>query len=107
MSGCLFCDIVAGKLPCDTVYEDEHILAFKDLYPKAPVHVLVIPKQHVDSLAHLQAEHADIVSHLTLKLAKIAKMCGLQAGFKVQINTGAKGGQEVFHLHYHIMGTPA
>jgi len=104
MSECVFCEIVTGKLPCNTVYEDTHIMAFKDLYPKTPVHVLVIPKQHIESLAHLEAHHADMVSHLTLNLAQIAATCGLQEGFKTQINTGSKGGQEVFHLHYHIMG---
>ena len=106
MSNCIFCQIVAGELPCDKVYEDEHIVAFKDLYPKAPVHVLVIPKQHIISLAHLEPKHAGVISHLTSKLADIAKICGLPEGFKTQVNTGAKGGQEVFHLHYHIMGTP-
>ena len=106
MSDCIFCKIVSGELPCDKVYEDGQILAFKDLYPKAPVHVLVIPKQHVVSLAHLDTEHAEVIRHLTFKLTDIAQICGLREGFKTQINTGVKGGQEVFHLHYHIMGSP-
>lgn len=104
MSECIFCKIAQGKLPCDKVYEDEHIIAFKDLYPKAPVHVLVIPKTHVVNFLDLNESHQALMGHLTCKLPEIAGSLGLDEGFKTQINTGKKGGQEVFHLHYHILG---
>ncbi len=104
MSDCIFCQIVAGKLPVDKVYEDEHILAFHDIAPKAPVHVLVIPKQHVASLAEISEADRDWVAHLALTLPKIAEKCGLHQGFRTIVNTGPGGGQEVFHLHYHILG---
>ena len=104
MSDCIFCKIIAGDLPCTKVYEDEHILAFKDLHPKAPVHILVIPKTHVAGLFDIGGSHQDLMGHLTSKLAEIAKSQGLKDGFKTQVNTGAIAGQEVFHLHYHILG---
>ena len=103
---CIFCKIVAGEIPAKKVYEDEKILEFHDLYPKAPVHVLVIPKEHIESLAHLLPEHQDIIAHLTLKLQGIAEGLGLHDGFRIGINTGKGGGQEVFHLHYHLLGQP-
>ena len=107
MSDCLFCKIANGELPCDKVYEDDKILAFKDLYPKAPVHVLVIPKQHIVNFLDLDTSnqtHQELMGYLTCKLPEIAKSLGLNEGFKTQINTGAIGGQEVFHMHYHILG---
>lgn len=101
---CIFCKIVAGEIPAKKVYEDELILVFHDLHPKAPVHVLVIPKLHIESLAHLTPLHQDIVAHLTLKLKDIAALLGLHHGFRIAVNTGKDGGQEVFHLHYHLLG---
>ena len=101
---CIFCKVVQGDLPAEVVYEDEHILAFKDLYPKASVHVLVIPKRHIVSLAHVTPEDAEVLAHLTLKLKDIAHSLGLAEGFQTKVHTGTKGGQEVFHLHYHILG---
>lgn len=104
MSECLFCKIIAGEIPSDKVYEDEYLYAFKDIYPKAQVHVLVIPKQHIESLAALTDEDAALMGHLTLVLPKIAAALGLAEGFRTIINTGRGGGQEVFHLHAHILG---
>lgn len=104
MSACIFCQIVAGEIPCNKVYEDEHILAFHDIAPKAKVHVLVIPKKHITSLAHLSAEDAELMAHLTLMLPKLAQQLGLHDGFRTIINTGKGGGQEVDHIHYHILG---
>ncbi len=103
MDNCLFCKIIAGTIPSKKVYEDEHIFAFKDIFPKAEVHLLVVPKKHIDSLASTTALDATLLSHLTLKLTEIAKAQQL-AGFRTIINTGAEGGQEVFHLHYHVLG---
>lgn len=104
MSDCLFCKIVAGEIPADKIYEDDKILAFKDIYPKAPVHILVIPKQHIENFLALEESHQDLMGYITCALPKIAKRVGLSEGFTTQINTGAVGGQEVFHLHYHLLG---
>lgn len=104
MSDCIFCKIIDKQIPGDVVYEDDHILAFRDINPKAEVHVLVIPKKHIDSLAHLEAEDHQVVGHLTLKLREIAHQEGLQSGFRTIVNTGRGGGQEVDHIHYHILG---
>lgn len=102
--GCIFCDIVNGVLPCDRVYEDSNVLAFKDSNPKASVHILVIPKQHIDSLMSLDSSHQELMGHLCCSLPKIAKAVGLVNGFETRVNTGKIAGQEVFHLHYHILG---
>lgn len=104
---CIFCKIIQGEVPCKKVYEDSEIIAFHDLHPKAPVHVLVVPKMHVESLAELNETHKEMISHLTLKLPEIAKLLHLNNGFRTQIHTGAGGGQEIFHLHYHVLGQPA
>lgn len=104
MSDCLFCKIAAKKLDATVVYEDNEFLAFKDLYPKAPVHILVIPKKHIHSLAHSQPEDAELLGRLTLKLQDIAHDAGLTSGFRTIVNTGKGGGQEIDHVHYHILG---
>ena len=107
MDSCVFCRIVAGELPASVVYEDDAIMAFKDLHPEAPVHVLVIPKKHIASLVHLEAEDAGLMGHLMLKLPELATAQGLGQGFKSRINTGLAGGQEVAHLHVHLTGRPS
>ncbi len=107
MDSCVFCRIVAGELPASVVYEDDAIMAFKDLHPEAPVHVLVIPKKHIVSLAHLEAEDAGLIGHLMLKLPELATAQGMGQGFKTRINTGLAGGQEVAHLHVHLTGRPS
>jgi histidine triad (HIT) family protein len=104
MSDCIFCKIITGEIPSNKVYEDEKIFAFKDINPKAAVHVLVIPKVHIARLDHLTDAHQDLISHMMLKLPEIAQSQGLDTGFRTIINTGPGGGQEVDHLHIHIMG---
>ena len=104
MSDCLFCKIIAGDIPADIVYQDDELLVFKDINPKADVHLLMIPKQHIDSLVQLNASHHDLISKMMLKLPQLAKDQGLDGGFRTIINTGKEGGQEVFHLHMHLLG---
>lgn len=104
MSDCLFCKIIAGDIPSSKVYEDEQIFVFKDINPKAAVHLLVIPKIHIVSLDNLKAEHQSLIAHMMLKLPELARSQGLDNGFRTIINTGPDGGQEVAHLHIHILG---
>jgi len=104
MSDCIFCKIAKGDIPSNKAYEDDQILAFHDLDPQAPVHVLVIPKKHLDSIAAAGEEDAQLLSHMMLKAKDIAKDLGLDSGFRLVINTGDDGGQTVKHLHMHILG---
>ncbi|MDF2690147.1 MAG: family hydrolase [Gammaproteobacteria bacterium] len=101
---CIFCKIVSGDIPSKKVYEDELFIGFHDIHPKAKTHVLLIPKQHINSLADLSSQDADLIGKLTLLLPRLAKELGLHDGFRTVINTGPGGGQEVPHLHYHILG---
>jgi len=104
MDDCLFCRIVRGELPSKKAYEDEDVLVFHDIHPIAPVHLLLIPKAHVDSLTHCAAEHQAMLGKLLLLAPKLALEHGLDKGFRTMINTGPDGGQEVFHLHLHVFG---
>ncbi|MBN8442320.1 MAG: histidine triad nucleotide-binding protein [Thauera sp.] len=104
MSDCLFCRIVRGEIPAKKVYEDEHVLAFHDIRPLAPVHVLVIPKEHVDSMAHLEPRHELAMGRLMVAAGRIAQDQGCTDGFRTIVNTGRVGLQEVYHLHLHILG---
>ncbi|GAA5179239.1 HIT domain-containing protein [Niveibacterium umoris] len=104
MSDCIFCRIVKGEIPAAKVYEDEQMLAFKDIRPIAPVHVLVIPKRHIESLATVGEEDAALLGHLFASIGKIAAEQGATDGFRTIINSGRVGGQEVYHLHAHIIG---
>jgi len=104
MSDCLFCKILDGEIPSSQVYEDDQIYVFKDINPKAEVHLLVIPRIHISRLDQATPEHADLLSHMMLALPKLAKQQGLDNGFRSIINTGPGGGQEVDHLHIHILG---
>ncbi|HIJ21291.1 MAG: histidine triad nucleotide-binding protein [Gammaproteobacteria bacterium] len=104
MSDCLFCKMVEGDVPADVVYEDDEVLVFKDLYPKAEVHLLMIPKQHTESLATLTQSDDGVVARMMRKLPEIAEQQGLETGFRTIINTGPGGGQVVFHLHIHLLG---
>lgn len=106
MSACIFCKIVAGEIPATRVYEDEHLLAFKDIDPQRPVHLLVVPKKHITSLATAAAEDAPLLGQLLLRANEIATAQGSPGGFRVIINTGEIGQQEVQHLHMHILGGP-
>jgi histidine triad (HIT) family protein len=100
---CLFCKIAAGEIPSDKVYEDEKVLAFKDIDPQAPFHVLIIPKEHIASAAEITAENSSIVAHVFEVAAQIAKEHNLDKGFRIVNNCGEEGGQTVGHLHFHVL----
>ena len=104
MSNCLFCMIVDGKIPSNKVYEDDKILAFLDINPQAPTHILVIPKCHIPSVDGICAENADLVAYLFTKIPAIAKEAGLSGGYRVISNCGPDACQSVPHLHFHILG---
>lgn len=106
MPSCLFCKIVRGEIPAEKFYEDEDIIAFHDIHPQAPVHLLLIPKQHIDSLLSIKAGDEVTLGKLLALAPKLAREHGLAQGFKTAINTGVAGGQEVYHLHLHVYGTP-
>ncbi|MBI3901388.1 MAG: histidine triad nucleotide-binding protein [Nitrosomonadales bacterium] len=101
---CLFCKIVRGEIPGKKVYEDDELFAFHDIHPVAPVHFMLIPKLHLASLMDADASHAALLGRMLLLAPKLAKEQGLNNGFRTVINTGKGGGQEVFHLHIHIIG---
>lgn len=101
---CLFCKIAAGEIPSKTVYEDAEILAFYDIDPQAPVHVLVIPKEHIPSVDGITGENSDLVAHIFETIPKIAAKLGLSGGYRVISNCGKDAGQTVPHLHFHILG---
>ena len=104
MENCLFCKIVAGIIPSTKVYEDETVLAFRDIAPMAPTHVLVIPKVHIPSVDGVTAENSAVVAHIFEVIPQIAKAEGLENGYRVVSNCGAHAGQTVPHLHFHILG---
>ncbi len=104
MENCLFCKIVSGVIPSTKVYEDEMILAFRDIAPQAPTHILVIPKAHIPSVDGVTAENSAIVAHIFTVIPQIAKAEGLSGGYRVVSNCGADAGQTVHHLHFHILG---
>lgn len=101
---CIFCKIVAGEIPAKKIFEDDRVLAFHDLAAQAPTHFLVIPKQHIESLAETTAEHEPLLGHLTATAARIADEQSLTGGYRTVINTGGQGGQTVNHLHLHVLG---
>ena len=107
MSDCLFCKIVAGEIPSTKVYEDETVLAFRDIAPQAPTHVLVIPKTHIQDAGQINAENAALAAHCLEVAAQVAKMEGLDNGFRVVTNCGEDAGQTVHHLHFHVLGGKA
>lgn len=104
MTDCLFCKIVSGAIPVKRVFEDETSLAFADIHPQAPVHLLVIPKQHLASHAHAVAEHTETVGHLMAVAGELAQSQELKRGYRLVVNTGEDGGQTVNHLHVHLLG---
>ncbi len=105
MGDCLFCKIINKELEGEIVYEDEKICAFRDKFPDAPVHVLVVPKKHIESLSHVTQEDAALLSDLQFKIAEVAKIIGVaDDGYRVITNVGENGRQSVKHLHYHILG---
>lgn len=101
---CIFCKIVSGEIPSAKVYEDDTVVAFNDLEPQAPVHVLIIPKIHITSMADINEENSGVVAHIFEVAAIIAKEKGLDDGFRVVSNCGDSAGQSVKHLHFHLMG---
>ena len=101
---CLFCKIVAGEIPSTKVYEDEKVLAFRDIAPMAPTHILVIPKEHIGSVAEVTEENSGVVAHIFAVIPKIAEAEGLTGGYRVVSNCGEDAGQTVKHLHFHILG---
>ena len=101
---CIFCKIVNGEIPSNKVYEDDTVLAFHDIAPQTPVHVIVIPKQHIACAADICEENSAVVAHVFEVIAKIAKDLGLDSGFRVINNCGADGGQTVGHIHFHVLG---
>jgi histidine triad (HIT) family protein len=104
MTDCVFCNIIAGTAPADLLYEDDDVIVIRDIYPVAPVHLLVIPRKHITSLNELQADDAGLASRLLLTVPRIARqVLGTNAAFRTVINTGADAGQSVFHLHVHII----
>ncbi|MDD6920711.1 MAG: histidine triad nucleotide-binding protein [Eubacteriales bacterium] len=104
MSDCIFCKIIDGEIPADKIYEDEHLIAFNDLSPQAPVHVLVIPKKHIASTEDLLEDDAPIMGHIMTKIKDIAKLVGITNGYRLVINCGEDGQQTVPHLHIHLLG---
>lgn len=104
MSDCIFCRIVAGDIPAGKVYEDEQVIVFRDINPKADVHLLMVPRLHVASLEALTPQHDALIAHMMRLLPQLAREQGLENGFRTIINTGPGGGQEVFHLHVHLLG---
>ena len=106
MTDCIFCKIVRGEIPSRKVYEDADMFAFHDINPVAPVHFLIIPRQHVDSLATTGDEHAAVLGKMMARAGRLAREQGATDGFRTIVNTGRVGRQDVYHLHIHIIGGP-
>ena len=106
MDNCLFCKIVRGEVPAKKIYEDAEVLAFNDIRPQAPVHFMLIPKKHIDSLAAISAEDAGMLGRLFALSGRLARENGSPEGFRTIVNTGRIGRQEVMHLHVHVIGGP-
>ncbi len=105
MDGCIFCKIAAGEIPCRKVYEDERVLAFEDIHPMAPIHVVIIPKGHVATLMDVGADRMADLQAMMAAAQEVARLKGVdQRGFRVVINCNPEGGQVVFHLHMHLLG---
>lgn len=101
---CLFCKIIAGEIPSKKVYEDEDVYAFADIEPQAPVHVLLVPKRHIEGLNKAGAGDAELIGKLQLAAAKIGREMGVETGYRTVFNVGPHAGQSVFHLHLHMLG---
>ncbi len=104
MSDCLFCKMIAGEIPTDVVYQDEHVFAFRDINPQAPLHVLIVPRIHIATLNDLQPDHNQLVGHLFVVAKKIATDEGVaDSGYRTVINCNAEAGQSVYHIHLHLL----
>jgi histidine triad (HIT) family protein len=104
MENCLFCKIAAGKIPSSIVYEDDHVVAFQDINPQAPQHILIIPKRHIPSMAELTTEDGELLTYLFMTAKQIALDAGMEKGYRFLTNVGTDGGQSVAHLHFHLLG---
>ena len=104
MENCIFCKIVRGEIPSRKIYEDEWVLAFHDIHPIAPVHFMIIPKEHVASMAHLEEKHAAVMGRIMVLAQRLAAQEGSSEGFRTIVNTGRIGRQDVMHVHVHIIG---
>lgn len=103
MNDCLFCKIIKGEIPSDKVYEDELVYVFKDIAPTAPVHLLVIPKEHISKLDEVDGSNSAVIAHIYEVIAKLSKELDLKDGFRVVSNCGESAGQSVFHIHFHLL----
>lgn len=105
MDNCIFCSIAEGKIPSDKVYEDDKVLAFKDINPEAPIHVLIIPKVHIGSINELEEVHKELIGHVFITAKRLAKELGInEGGYRIVTNCGENGGQTVQHIHFHMLG---
>ena len=104
MNDCIFCRIVKGEIPSKKVYEDQHTYAFEDLDPKAPTHVLIVPKKHIRGLKEAEEADAEVVGRCHIAAARIAKDRGIEDGYRTVLNVGPGSGQSVFHMHVHLLG---
>jgi histidine triad (HIT) family protein len=105
MSDCIFCKIVSGEIPCSLVYQDDLVMAFKDINPLAPVHILVIPKHHIESAQDINEGNSQVIGYIFEKIPDIAEKAGIaESGYRIITNIGKDGGQLVPHLHFHILG---
>ncbi len=103
--GCIFCQIVSGEIPSDIAYQDERVIAFRDIKPQAPLHLIIIPRKHIPSLAHLSEADSPLIGHMVAISNQLAKKEGVaQSGYRLAINCGKEGGQLVPHLHMHLLG---
>jgi len=103
---CIFCKIVSGQVPSQQVYQDQELVVFKDIHPAAPVHLLMVPREHFDNLDTAQPAHEGLLGRMLLLAPRLAREQGASDGFRVVINNGPDGGQEVYHLHAHVLGGP-
>jgi histidine triad (HIT) family protein len=105
MTDCIFCKIISGEIPSPNIYHDQQVTAFRDIHPVAPIHVLIVPNEHISSNNDLETSHEALVGHLFTVAAKLAEQEGIaQSGYRLIINNGPDAGQEVFHLHLHLIG---
>lgn len=103
---CIFCKIVAGQIPATKVHEDEQVLVFHDIHPSAPVHILIVPKLHLAAMTDVGTEHQALLGHMMVLSSRLMRELGVVNGYRHVVNTGRDGGQEVPHLHMHVMGGP-
>jgi len=104
MNDCIFCKIIKGELPSTALYEDEYVYAFEDIYPQAPIHIIIVPKEHIESASEFNSKNSHLAAKCFEAIAKIAGEQGLKDGYRVITNIGKDGGQTVFHIHFHLLG---